>query len=66
MTILFNQQAPGFDHSSDLEAVDRAQPLAVSPGDDFIVLEQQDCDGAQYILVERRDLRALIEILLRC
>lgn len=68
MTVLFNQRCPEFDDSEELEAPDRAQPLAVEPCGQFIMLTQQDGgnDCTHCVLIERRDLREFIETLLRC
>lgn len=67
MTILFNQRTPEFNDDPALDAPDRAQPLAVDPSDHFVVLTQQDGAGDRLhcVLIERRDVRTLIEALLR-
>lgn len=68
MTILFNQQCPKFDRDPALEAHDRAQPLAIESSDHFVVLTQQDGGNNQThcILIERRDVPALIAALWKC
>lgn len=68
MTILFNEVFPAFDHDPALDAPDRAQSVGVDPSDSFVVLTQHDhCDPdiTHCVLIERRDVRALIEALLR-
>ena len=67
MTLLINQRVPPFDHAAELEAADRAQPISVESSEDFIILSQQDGTNEQThcVLLEKRDIRALIEVLLR-
>ena len=67
MTIMTNIIDIEFDPSPELESWDRAQPLAVNGYDDFVILEQWDgnADDHHCILVERRDVQALIDALLR-
>ena len=67
MTILFNQIIHEFDPDPKFDEYDRAQPLSVEPSNDFIVLTQWDSTGEcqHCILVERRDVQALIEALQR-
>ena len=63
--ILTNQPLPPFDEDPDLDALDRAQPLHVCKERDFVVLTQWDGAGEDQhcILVERRDIDALIQAL---
>lgn len=67
MTILFDQIIHDYDENPLFDEPDYAQPLSVEPADDFIVLTQWDGtgDSQHCILVERRDVQALIEALLR-
>ena len=67
MTILYNQIIPEFDPDPKFDEYDRAQPLSVEPYDVFVVLTQWDGGGEikHCILVERRDVQALIEALQR-
>lgn len=67
MTILFDQIIYEFDTDPKFAEYDRAQPVAVDPSDTFVVLTQWDSGGKfqHTILVERRDVRALIEALQR-
>lgn len=67
MTII--SKNPWVDYDSDpvLDAPDRTQPVTVDSGQDFIILCQRDGDpdnGPHIILVERRDVQALIAALL--
>ena len=67
MTILYNQIIHEFDPDPELAEYDRAQPLSVEPCDAFVLLTQWDGtgEGQHGILVERRDVQALIEALQR-
>ena len=67
MTILFDQIIHEFDPDPKFDEYDRAQPLSVEPYDVFVVLTQWDGGGEikHCILVERRDVQALIEALQR-
>lgn len=67
MTIMTNIIDIGFDPSPELESYSKAQPIVVNGGEDFIILEQWDgnADDHHCILVERRDVQALIDALLR-
>lgn len=67
MTILYNQIIREFDPDPALDADDRAQPLTVEPCDAFVLLTQWDgsAEIQHFILVERRDVQALIEALQR-
>ena len=67
MTILYNEIIDEFDPDPELDECDRAQPLSVEPCDYFVMLTQWDGTGEMQhcILVERRDVQALIEALLR-
>ena len=67
MTILYDTIVHEYDENPLFDEPDYAQPLAVEPSDDFIILTQWDCTGEcrQCILVERRDKDALIEALQR-
>lgn len=67
MTIISKSDWVDFDPDPALNAPDRTQPITVDSGEDFIILCQ--CDGhpncERYtILVERRDVQALIAALL--
>jgi hypothetical protein len=65
MTILVNQNSPDFDEDPIYQEPDRAQPITIYCGNDFIVLTQQDGTGEceHCILVEFRDVPALIDAL---
>lgn len=67
MTIISKSSWVDFDPDPALDAPDRAQPVTVDSGDSFVVLTQHDghpnC-GRYPILVERRDVQALIAALL--
>ena len=67
MTILFDTIIHEYDENPLFDEPDYAQPLSVEPSDDFIVLTQWDGTGEcqHCILVERRDVAALIEALQR-
>lgn len=67
MTILYNRRIPEFDPDPKFAEWERAQPVAVDPCDTFVVLTQWDGTGEcqHCILVERRDVPALIEALQR-
>ena len=67
MSILFDKIIHGYDENPLFDEPDYAQPLSVEPSDDFIVLTQWDGTGEcqHCILVERRDVQALIEALQR-
>ena len=67
MTILFDQIIHEYDENPLFDEPDYAQPLSVEPCDNFIVLTQWDGTGEclYCILVERRDVQALIEALQR-
>ena len=67
MTILFDQIIHDFDHDPKFAEYDRAQPVAVDPTYTFVVLTQWGRAGKfqHTILVERRDVQALIEALQR-
>ena len=67
MTILFDKIIHEYDENPLFDEPDYAQPLSVEPSDDFIVLTQWDGngEGRHCILVERRDVQALIEALQR-
>ena len=67
MTILYNKIIHEFDPDPKFAEYDRAQPVAVDPSDSFVVLTQFDSDREfqHTILVERRDVQALIEALQR-
>lgn len=67
MTILFDQIVHEFYRDPQYNEPDRAQPISVDPSDEFVVLTQWDHVGEEvhYIMVERRDLEALIEALQR-
>ena len=62
--ILTNQPLPPFDEDLSISPL-LAQPLHVRKSDAFIVLTQWDCEGDDLhcILVERRDIDALIQAL---
>lgn len=67
MTIIYGD-TPEYDRDPALNEPDRAQPVAVDPSDQFIVITQRDGgdpDMTHCVLIERRDVRALIEALLR-
>lgn len=65
MTIVRDDEFPEFDEDPALEADDRAQPLAIDVVDAFVVLRQWDGDREtdHCILIERRDLRELLQII---
>ena len=67
MTILFDTIIHEFDENPEFAEYGRAQPISVEPGDFFVVLIQYDSGGEfqHCILVERRDVQALIEALQR-
>lgn len=67
MTILFDKIIHEFDPDPKFAEWERAQPLSVEPCDTFVVLTQWDGTGEcqHCILVERRDVQALIEALQR-
>lgn len=67
MTILFDQIIHEFDPDQRFAEYDRAQPVAVDPSNTFVVLTQWDSGGEfqHTLLVERRDVQALIEALRR-
>ena len=67
MTILFDTIIHEFDENPEFAEYSRAQPISVEPGDFFVVLIQWDSEGKRQhcILVERRDVQALIEALQR-
>ena len=67
MTILFDTITHEFDPDPKFAEYDRAQPISVEPGNVFVVLIQHDSGGEfqHCILVERRDVAALIEALQR-
>lgn len=67
MTILYNEIIHEFDPDPKFAEYDRAQPLSVEPHDDFVMLTQWD-SGSEFqhtILVEYRDVKALIKALQR-
>lgn len=67
MTIISKSDWVDFDPDPALDASDRAQPVTVDSGQDFIILCQRDGNpdnGSHIILVERRDVQALIAALL--
>ena len=67
MTVLFNQVIHEFDRDPKFAEYDRAQPVAVDSSTTFVVLTQWE-SGSEFqhtILVERRDVQALIEALQR-
>lgn len=67
MTILFDQIIHEFDPDPKFAEWERAQPISVEPYDFFVTLTQWDSTGEMRhcILVERRDVQALIEALQR-
>lgn len=67
MTILFDKTIHEFDPNPKFAELERAQPLSVEPCGTFVVLTQWDGTGEcqHCILVERRDIQALIEALQR-
>ena len=67
MTILFDRSIPEFDPDPKFAEYNREQPISVEPYDVFIVLTQWDSGGEfrHTVLVERRDIQALIEALQR-
>ena len=67
MTILYNEIIHEFDPDPALDADDRAQPLVVEHCDAFVMLTQWSAVGGtrHFILIERRDVQALIEALQR-
>ena len=67
MTILFDKVIYEFDPDPELAERYRAQPISVEPCDDFVMLTQWDGTGENQhcILIERRDVQALIEALQR-
>lgn len=66
MTIMTNIINIEFDPSPELENFDKAQPITVKGYEDFVILEQWDgnADDHHCILVERRDVQALVDALL--
>ena len=67
MTILFDTIIHEFDPDPKFAEYERAQPVSVEPSDFFVVLTQWDSGGEfqHTLLVEHRDIQALIEALQR-
>lgn len=67
MTIISKSLGVDFDPDPALKTGYRAQPIAVGSGDAFVILCQRDGSstfGTHLILVERRDVPALVAALL--